>query len=198
MILSFFKQISKGLTKYIFVPINVKLFLFSFSIRHFMFGFENSNKMLEQLSKPCLIPILKSYGATIGKDCDIETGLTFHNCYDYSNLVIGDNCHIGKNCFFDLRGKIIIANNVVISMKTTIITHQDITKSKLSKLYPAIINNVLIDDNCYIGVNSTILKGVIIQENSIVGAGSVVINNILQNTIVGGIPAKEIKKIIGI
>ena len=83
-------------------------------------------------------------------------------------------------------------------MKTTIITHQDITKSKLSKLYPSSINDVAIGDNCYIGVNSTILKGVIIQQNSIIGAGSLVNNNILSNTIVGGITAREIKKINGI
>jgi acetyltransferase-like isoleucine patch superfamily enzyme len=196
--MSLIKKVPKGLAKLIFIPINVKLAIFGFAIRQFMFGFANSNQMFEKLSKPCLIPILKKYGATIGKDCDIETGLTFHNCNDYSNLIIGDNCHIGKNCFFDLRGKIIISNNVVISMKTTIITHQDISKSKLSKFYPAIINDVMIDENCYIGVNSTILKGSIIHRNSIIAAGSVVTKNVPHNTIVGGVPAKEVKTINGI
>ena len=78
--LSFFRLLKKGLSSYIFIPINIQVSLFTFSLRKFLFGFSNSNKMLERLSQPCLIPILKRYGAHVGKNCDIGTGLIFHNC----------------------------------------------------------------------------------------------------------------------
>lgn len=194
----FVNKVQRALSRYIFIPINVKLTIFIFDIRNFMFGFTNSNKMLERISKPSVIPILRRYGATIGEDCDIETGLTFHNCIDYSNLIIGYNCHIGKNCFLDLKGKILIGNNVVISMKTTIITHMDLTKSRLSKLYPVCIKDVIIYKNCYIGASATILSGSIIHEFSIIAAGSVITKDVLPYTLVGGVPAKIIKNINGI
>ena len=192
------RNISKGLAKYVCVPINVRLALFAFSIRHFSLGFVNANKFIERLSKPCIIPILRKYGATIGENCDIETGLIFHNCSDYLNLLVGNNCHIGKNCLFDLRSMVIIENNVTISMKTTIITHQDLGNSDLISLYPESHKDVIIKENCYIGVNTTILKGVTINRSSIVAASSLVTKDVIAYTIVGGIPAKELKKINGI
>ncbi|MCB2167365.1 MAG: N-acetyltransferase [Deltaproteobacteria bacterium] len=46
-----------------------------------------------------------------------------------------------------------------------------------------------------IGSNATILCGVTIGQNAIVGAGSVVVNDVPDNTIVAGNPAKTIRKI---
>ena len=75
-------------------------------------------------------------GARIGKNCNIQSGQVFHNCRDYSNIEIGDNCHIGKNCFFDLRNKIVVGKNVTISMQCTFLTHIDLSNSRLSNIYP--------------------------------------------------------------
>nr|WP_229253809.1 hypothetical protein [Dyadobacter sp. NIV53] len=46
----------------------------------------------------------------------------------------------------------------------------------------------------WIGNNVTILDGLFIGDGAIVAAGSVVTKNVLPYTIVGGIPAKPIKK----
>lgn len=148
------------------------------------------------MNKDSAISILKANGAVIGKNNDIETPIVFHNCTNFSNLVIGDNCHIGKNCFFDLRGKVIIKNNVVISMQTTFITHQDISRSDLNTVFPASYKDILIHDNCYIGADVTILKGVTINESAVIGAKSLVTKDVMKNTINFGVPAKKIKDII--
>ena len=166
--------------------------LLRFSIRKYLIGFDVANLFIQRVDKRSLKMILKKNGATIGENCDIETGLIFHNCKNYTNLMIGNNCHIGKACFFDLRGKITIHNNVVISMKTTIITHQDLNKSDLSILYPAVHGDVEIASNCYIGTNATILKDVSVSNNSIIAAGAIVSENISAYSIVGGVPAKLI------
>lgn len=56
-------------------------------------------------------------------------------------------------------------------------------------------NDINIGDGVWIGYGSTILGGVSIGNGSIIAAGSVVNKNVPENTIYGGIPAKEIRKI---
>jgi acetyltransferase-like isoleucine patch superfamily enzyme len=188
-------KISRRLVKYTTLPMYNIFVISMFTARKYLLGFDIALNFLERVGKSSLIPILKLNGATIGNNCDFETGIIFHNCLDFKNLRIGDNCHVGKNCFFDLRGRITIESNVVISMNTTLITHQDINKSVLSSLYPESSSNIMLKNNCYIGANSTILEGVSIQDSSITAAGSVVISNVPSRVIVGGVPAKIIKNI---
>lgn len=52
-----------------------------------------------------------------------------------------------------------------------------------------------IGDNVLIGANAVILEGVKIGANSVVAAGSVVVEDIPENVVVAGIPAKIIKKV---
>ncbi|MEC8798453.1 MAG: acyltransferase [Pseudomonadota bacterium] len=54
---------------------------------------------------------------------------------------------------------------------------------------------ILLERNVWIGDRAVVGKGVTIGENSIVAAGSVVVKNVPKNVVVGGNPAKEIKKL---
>lgn len=54
---------------------------------------------------------------------------------------------------------------------------------------------IVIEDNVWIGFRAIVNKGVRIGKNSIVAAGAVVIDDVPDNTIVGGNPAKVIKEI---
>lgn len=54
---------------------------------------------------------------------------------------------------------------------------------------------VIIADNVWIGMNSTILKGVTIGENSVVAAGSVVTKPVPANVVVAGNPAVITKQL---
>jgi acetyltransferase-like isoleucine patch superfamily enzyme len=53
----------------------------------------------------------------------------------------------------------------------------------------------VIEDDVWIGANAVILPGVTIGKHVVVAAGAVVTQDVPDNTIVGGVPAKEIKKI---
>lgn len=55
-------------------------------------------------------------------------------------------------------------------------------------------DSITVGDYVWIGGSSTILQGVTIGEGAIIGAGSVVINDVEPYSIVGGVPAKFIKK----
>lgn len=184
--LGLFKQLKKLYSYH-----NLSRFLW----RKTFLGFEVANQFIQRVDKYSIQRILQKNGASIGINCDIETGLIFHNCKDYSNLIIGDNCHIGKNCFFDLRDKVELGSNVVISMQCTFITHIDISKSALSAIFPATSSPICIGDNSYLGAKTTIMKNVTIGQNVIVAAGALVNKDIDNDTIVGGVPAKFIKKI---
>lgn len=172
--------------------------LLRFSLRKNLIGFDVANIFIQRVDKISLQLILKKYGAKIGNHCDIETGLIFHNCKDYSNLSIGNNCHIGKNCFFDLRDRITIGNNVVISMQCCFITHIDMSKSPLKQLFPAKQLYIHIHDNCYIGAGVRILMGTTLNKNAFIAANSLVIKDVDENRLVSGIPAKYSDKKIAV
>ena len=53
---------------------------------------------------------------------------------------------------------------------------------------------VVIEDDVWVGANVTILKGVTIGHGSVVAAGAVVTKSCPPYSIIGGVPAKVLKK----
>jgi len=110
---------------------------------------------------------------------------------------IGKGCIIPKEVFIDeMEPKLIeIGNNVTIAPNVMILAHTNYGKG----LYPYVgkrkTAKVVIKDNVFIGAGSIILNGVTINENSIIGAGSVVTKEVLKETIVAGVPAKQVRKL---
>jgi acetyltransferase-like isoleucine patch superfamily enzyme len=171
--------------------------ILQFESQKIIFGFEAANRSISRIDKVTLLKILKRNGAHIGNDCDIESGLTFHNCQDYSNFIVGDNTHIGKNCFFDLAGKVKLGNNVVVSMCTNFLSHINMKKSDLSSLFPSKTGDIYIGKNTYIGAGTNILMDVNLGENCFVAAGSTVTKSFENNSFIAGVPAVLKKKITG-
>jgi acetyltransferase-like isoleucine patch superfamily enzyme len=170
----------------------VKKHVFIFSLRKKLYGFEYANIYASRVDKQSLKMILIKNGAKIGSNCDIESGQTFHNCQNYNKLIIGDNCHIGKNCFFDLMETIQIKDNVTVSMECKFLTHMDLGASELKGKYPTDQQPIRIQSNSYIGAAAVILMGCQVGEHSMVAAGSLVHKNIPANQVFGGVPARSI------
>ena len=116
-----------------------------------------------------------------------------------SGLNIGKNVFVGDSVkFIDgyQKNKIYLKDNCVISPCCVLIATSYPYKSNL-RLNSKLIQNkeITIENDVWIGANSTILPGVIIEKNSILGAGSVLTANIKKNEIWVGNPAKFLKTI---
>jgi tetrahydrodipicolinate N-acetyltransferase len=83
---------------------------------------------------------------------------------------------------------------VTVAMESCFITHLDVGKSNLLKIYPPRKGSIIIHDHTFIGARSTIMMDIEIGRSSFIAAGSVVIRDVAPNTQVGGVPATVIKK----
>ena len=92
--------------------------------------------------------------------------------------------------------RLIIGKRVAIGPRVTIILASDPNWSKLREKIQEKRGTVELGNDCWIGAGVIIMPNVKIGECSIVGAGSVVTKDVSAYTIVAGVPAKEIKKII--
>ena len=115
---------------------------------------------------------------------------------EYSpGLSIGNGVSIGQNCTISCADKVTIGDNVVIAFGTFITDneHEDLPIGIPLFEKGIKIASVTIRENTYIGCNSILLRGVNIGKNCIIGAGSLVKNDVPDNTMVAGVPAKIIK-----
>ncbi|AOZ92934.1 sugar O-acetyltransferase [Paenibacillus crassostreae] len=109
------------------------------------------------------------------------------------NIMIGKNVFLNTGCSFQDRGGISVGDGTMIGMNVTIATlNHGLPLETRNVTYPS---PVIIGENVWIGSNATILPGVTIGDNSVVAAGAVVTKDVPENTVVAGVPAKELKKI---
>lgn len=109
------------------------------------------------------------------------------------NIRIGKNVFINSGCRFQDQGGITIGDGALIGHNVVLATlNHNMNPEKRSSMIPA---PIAIGKNVWLGANVTILPGVTIGDGAVVAAGAVVRKDVAQNTVVGGVPAKFIKKI---
>lgn len=115
-------------------------------------------------------------------------------------LIVGDNCGFGAFNHITCTNSIRIGNGVLTGKWVTITDNShgatDADSLQLSPMKRPVVSKgvVVIGDNVWIGDKSTILPGVCIGRGAIIGANSVVTRDVPPFAIVGGNPAKIIKK----
>ena len=129
-------------------------------------------------------------GSTIDKTTTVF--VPFHTNFG-KHIKIGKNVFINHACTFLDLGGITIEDDVQIGPKVNLITeNHPVAPSQRKNLD---LKSIVIKRNAWIGAGATILPGVTVGENSIVAAGAVVNKDVPPDTIVGGIPARIIRRI---
>lgn len=109
------------------------------------------------------------------------------------NTIVSDNVFVNAGCHFQDQGGIYIGEGSLIGHNVVLATlNHDLQPARRQICIPSPIS---IGRNVWIGSNATILPGVTIGDNAVVAAGAVVAKDVEANVIVGGVPAKFIKRI---
>ena len=117
------------------------------------------------------------------------------------NVYIHENCGINADAkFICQEGKFIMKKNCSVGPSLTVITcnhkYSEVGQLPESKKWGELeANDVVVNEDVWIGANVTLCPGTIIGRGSIIAAGSVCVKNqnYMPYSIIGGNPAKFIK-----
>ena len=100
------------------------------------------------------------------------------------NLKFGNFVFLNRNCIVIALHQITIGNSCIFGPGVTIYDHDH--KFSYDGIIPGKYSTspVIIEDNCWIGANATILRGTHIGEGCVIGAGTVVKGEIPPHSIV--------------
>ena len=105
------------------------------------------------------------------------------------SLQMGKKTDIGAFTYINAKNGVVIEDEVQVGSHCSIYSVSTIDNKE---------GKVWLKKNCKIGSHSVIMPGVTVGENAVVGAFSFVKENIPDNTLAYGVPAKIIKKINGV
>ena len=148
-------------------------------------------RVLNRLKMLLLKPAFHHYGRNFIFDPD--------GYYSFKNIEVGNDVSIGKGAvFLASESKIRIGNKVLFGPNVTIVGGNHNTSVVGRYMYdvhdkrPEDDQDVIIEDDVWVGSGAIILKGVKIGRGSIIAAGAVAAKQIFPYSVVGGVPAKII------
>lgn len=127
-------------------------------------------------------------GIKIGRGSAIHMWANFYNS---ANISIGEDTVIGDHVFLDGRAQLTIGNHVALASSVMVYNAEHQVDDPEFK---AIEEPVIIEDYVFVGPRAIILPGVTIGRGAVVAAGAVVTKDVPPMTVVGGVPAREIRK----
>jgi acetyltransferase-like isoleucine patch superfamily enzyme len=143
-----------------------------------------------------LRPAFRSYGRHFIFDPDGH--------YTFKTIEVGDDVSIGSRAvLMAANSRIIIGSKVMFGPGVTVLGGDHNTSSIGQYMYDVKDKrreddqDVIIEDDVWIGAGAIILKGVRLGRGAVVAAGAIVNKPVLPYTIVGGVPAEVISMRFG-
>ncbi len=162
---------------------------------------KNSRFPLEHYDRLCFLKnIIKNPNIIVGdytyyddfEDVNnFEKNVKYHFDFVGDKLIIGKFCMIASDVTFIMNG----ANHLTeaVTSYPFAIFGNGWQEAMDGKVYPA-KGDTVIGNDVWIGYRATIMAGVKVGDGAIIGANSVVTKDVEPYSIVGGNPAREIKK----
>ena len=149
-----------------------------------MGAFSKTRIFLGLKSDPRAIP----KHANVGRGTYGLSGHSFYNCSEASPVTIGAFCSIAPEVKFMCQGN--------HPMDTASTFHFQHTWFKTKGLYEYLTTKgpIIVGNDVWIGMRAMIMSGVTIGSGAVIAAGSVVTRDVEPYTVVGGNPAKFLKR----
>ena len=142
-------------------------------------------------------------GIEIGNNTIVMHGAVLH-VYNFrqmpqSGIKIGRDSLIGEYSVIRGQGGVIIGDRVYTSPFTQIIAVNHVFDDPQKPFVEQGITaeGITIEDDVWLGAGAVITDGVRVGKGAVVAAGAVITKDVEPYTVVGGVPAKQIKKIDG-
>ena len=133
----------------------------------------------------------------LGDDFSCWRFCTLAACTD-GRLEIGDRVSLNANVYINAcsGGTITIGNDVLIGPNVVLRAsdHRFDRADVPIREQGHTAGTIVIEDDVWLGANVTVVGGVHIGRGSVVAAGAVVASNVAPSSIVGGVPARLIRK----
>jgi maltose O-acetyltransferase len=136
--------------------------------------------------------LLKELLGSTGEKIYIESN--FRCAYGY-NIHVGENFYANFDCTILDGCSVTIGKNCMMGPGVHIYTNTHPIHARERVTGIEFAKPVVIGDNVWIGGRAVINPGVTIGNNVVIASGSVVIKDVPDNVVVGGNPAKIIKKL---
>ncbi len=162
--------------------------------KHTQFPLENYDKLcfLKNVVKnPNIVVGDYTYYDDFEDVQNFEKNVRYHFDFTGDRLIIGKFCMIASGVKFIMNG----ANHLTDALSTYpfAIFGNGWEKAMEGKVYPN-KGDVVIGNDVWIGHNATIMAGVNIGDGAIIATNATIVKDVAPYAVVGGNPAKEIKK----
>lgn len=127
-----------------------------------------------------------------GKNLQLGKDVTLLNPF---NLEIGDNVYLAKGGWYNALGGLIMEDEVLCAPYVVISTMQHVYKNDSFRFGGSTSGKVIIGKGSWLASHCSIKCGVRIGKGSLVAANASVVKDVLDKSIVGGVPAKFIKEV---
>jgi len=114
-----------------------------------------------------------------------------------ANITIGERCFINSEVRFACPfTEITLGNDVLVGPRVSFETVNHSLTCEADGTRPVKSASIQVDDKVWIAAGAMIMPGVHIGEGAVIAAGAVVTKDVPAYTLVGGVPAKEIKSLV--
>lgn len=108
-------------------------------------------------------------------------------------MVVGRRVFINHGCTLNDLGGITIGDDVLIGPNVQLISSGHPTDPERRRR-EVVMAPIVIERGVWIGAGAIVLQGVTVGEDAVVAAGAVVTRDVAPRTVVGGVPARAIKR----